>query len=48
MVRFEYLNIETIDVEQGIRQTLDKELLDELPYDEAPVPVDRGGMRLGS
>ena len=30
MVRFEDLNIESIDVEQGIRQTLDKELLDEL------------------
>jgi len=30
MVRFEDLNIETIDVEQGIRQTLDKKPLDEL------------------
>ncbi|GAH71235.1 unnamed protein product, partial [marine sediment metagenome] len=30
MVRFEDLNIETIDVEEGIRQTLDKEPLDEL------------------
>ena len=30
MVRFENLNIETIDVEQGIRQILDKESLDEL------------------
>ena len=30
MVRFEDLNIESIDVEQGLRQTLDKELLDEL------------------
>ncbi len=30
MVRFEDLNIETIDVEQGIRQTIDKEPLDEL------------------
>ena len=30
MVRFENLNIETIDVEEGIRQTLDKEPLDEL------------------
>ncbi len=30
MVRFEYLNIETIDVEQGIRQTIYKEPLDEL------------------
>ena len=30
MVRFEDLNIETIDVEQGIRQIIDKEPLDEL------------------
>jgi len=30
MVRFEDLNIETIDVEQGIRQTLNKDPLDEL------------------
>ncbi len=30
MVRFEDLNIETIDVEQGIRQTIYKEPLDEL------------------
>jgi ParB family chromosome partitioning protein len=30
MVRFEDLNIETIDVEPGIRQTIDKESLDEL------------------
>ena len=30
MVRFENLNIETIDVEEGIRQSLDKEPLDEL------------------
>ena len=30
MVRFEYLDIEAIDVEGGIRQTLDKEPLDEL------------------
>ncbi len=30
MVRFESLNIETIDVEEGIRQTLDKEPLEEL------------------
>jgi len=30
MVRFENLNIEMIDVEEGIRQTLDKEPLDEL------------------
>jgi len=30
MVRFEDLNIETIDVEEGIRQTLDEEPLDEL------------------
>ena len=30
MVRFENLNIETIDVEEGIRRTLDKEPLDEL------------------
>jgi len=29
-VRFKDLNIETIDVEQGIRQTLDKKPLDEL------------------
>ena len=30
MVRFEDINIETIDVGEGIRQTLDKEPLDEL------------------
>ncbi len=30
MVRFENLNIETIDVEEGIRQIIDKEPLDEL------------------
>jgi len=30
MVRFEDISIETIDVEEGIRQTLDKEPLDEL------------------
>ena len=30
MARFEYLDIEKIDVEQGIRKTLDKNPLDEL------------------
>ena len=30
MVRFENLNIETIDVEERIRRTIDKEPLDEL------------------
>jgi len=30
MVRFENLNIETIDVEQGIRKTIDRESLNEL------------------
>jgi len=32
MVRFEYLKIETIDVEEGIRQTLNAETLDELAH----------------
>jgi len=30
MVSFENLSIETIDVEEGIRQTIEKEPLDEL------------------
>ena len=30
MTRFEYLDIESIDVEGGIRQTIEKEPLDEL------------------
>jgi len=48
MVRFENLSIETIDVEEGIRQTLEKEPLDELAASIAlhgvlqPVVVESG------
>ena len=41
MVRFESLNIETIDVEEGIRQTLDKEPLDELARARAATEANR-------
>ncbi|MBU0777622.1 ParB/RepB/Spo0J family partition protein, partial [Patescibacteria group bacterium] len=48
MVRFENLSIETIDVEAGIRQTLEKEPLDELAASIAlhgvlqPLVVEQG------